>query len=117
MDRAKAIAKELAEPLSPRETVFMSLDPLAYAVKVHAPSLILQGGSDRHVPPISAERIAAAMRRGGNPTVTVRIFANSHMLVLDPEGLASGWKQLPSYRMSDELLHVLTGWLVAQLRP
>jgi dienelactone hydrolase len=117
-DREKAIAKELAEPLSPREKVFLSLDPLAYAVNVHAPSLILQGGSDRHVPPISAERIAGAMRRGGNPSVTVRIFANlSHMLVPDPEGLASGWKQLPSYRMSDELLHTLTNWLVAQLRP
>ncbi len=117
-DREKAIAKELAEPLSPREAVFMSLDPLAYAEKVRAPSLILQGGSDRHVPPISAERIAGAMRRGGNPDVTVRIFDNlSHMLVPDPEGLASGWKHLPSYRLSDELLRTLTDWLVAQLRP
>jgi hypothetical protein len=58
------------------------------------------------------------MRRGGNANVTVRIFDNlSHMLVPDPEGLASGWKQLPSYRMSDELLHTLTDWLVRQLRP
>jgi dienelactone hydrolase len=117
-DRERAIAKELAEPMSPRETVFMSLDPLAYAAKVRAPSLILQGGSDRHVPPVSAERLADAMRRGGNANVTVRIFDNlSHMLVPDPEGLASGWKQLPSYRMSDELLHTLTDWLVRQLRP
>jgi len=117
-DREKAIAKELAEPMSPRETVFMSLDPLAYAAKVRAPSLILQGGSDRHVPPISAERIAAAMRRGGNPNVAVRIFPQlSHMLVPDPEGLASGWKQLPSYRLSDALLRTLTDWLVAELRP
>jgi uncharacterized protein len=115
-DRDKAIAKELAEPMSPRETVFMSLDPLAYAAKVRAPALILQGGSDRHVPPISAERIAGAMRRGGNANVTVRIFANlSHMLVPDPEGLASGWKQLPSYRMSDELLRTLKDWLVREL--
>jgi dienelactone hydrolase len=116
-DREKAIASALAEPLSPRETVFMSLDPLAYAARVRAPSLILQGGSDRHVPPVSAERIAGAMRRGGNPNVTVRIFANlSHMLVPDPEGLAAGWKRLPSYRLSDELLRTLTEWLVVQLR-
>jgi uncharacterized protein len=117
-DREKAIAKELAEPLSRREAVFMSLDPLAYAAKVQTPSLILQGGSDRHVPPVSAERIAGAMRRGGNRNVTVRIFPNlSHMLVPDPEGLASGWKRLPSYRLSDDLLHTLTDWLVGQLRP
>jgi dienelactone hydrolase len=117
-DREKAIAKELAEPLSPRETVFMSLDPLAYAEKVRAPSLILQGGSDRHVPPVSAERLAGAMRRGGNTNVTVRVFDNlSHMLVPDPEGLASGWKRLPSYRLSDELLRTLKDWLVEKLRP
>lgn len=117
-DREKAIEKELSEPMTPRETVYMSLDPLAYAVKVRVPSLVLQGGSDRHVPPISAERIAAAMRRGGNRDVTVRIFPQlSHMLVPDPEGLASGWKQLPSYRLSDGLLRTLTGWLVAELRP
>ena len=34
---------------------------LAYAAKVRAPALILQGGSDLHVPPISAERIAIEM--------------------------------------------------------
>ena len=117
-DREKEIAKEMAEPMSLREKVFMSLDPLAYAAKVRVPSLILQGGSDLHVPPTSAERIAAAMRRGGNPSVTVRVFPNlSHVIAPDPDGRALAWSRLPSYRASDDLLRALADWLVAQLKP
>jgi hypothetical protein len=70
------------------------------------------------VPPASAERIAAAMRRGGNSNVTVRIFPNlSHVIAPDPDGRASAWKQLPSYRASDDLLRAMTDWLVLLLKP
>jgi hypothetical protein len=45
-----------------------------YAGRVHCPVLILHGGSDITVPIRSAERIANAIRSGGNSGVTVRII-------------------------------------------
>jgi pimeloyl-ACP methyl ester carboxylesterase len=73
-DREKEVEKELAEPLTPRERVFITIDPLMYAGRVHCPALILHGGSDITVPIRSAEKIANAIRSNGNSDVTARSF-------------------------------------------
>jgi pimeloyl-ACP methyl ester carboxylesterase len=67
-DREKEVEKELAEPMTPREGVFLTIEPLLYAVRVHCPVLILQGGSDITVPIRSAEKIANAIPAMATPT-------------------------------------------------
>jgi len=60
-----------------RDTAFVSAAPADYARRVTVPALILQGGSDLHVPPRSAERLAQALRAGGDRDVAVRILPTS----------------------------------------
>ncbi len=115
-DREKEIARQLAEDLTPREASYLGIDPLAYARRVRCPALIVQGSTDQHIPLRSAERIAAAMRAGGNTDVTVRIVPEvSHALLPDPGGLQSGWVFLPAFRTSPEVLDVMTRWAQARL--
>ena len=45
-DREKEVERELAEPMTPRESVFLTIDPLLYVGRVHCPVLIIQGGAE-----------------------------------------------------------------------
>jgi dipeptidyl aminopeptidase/acylaminoacyl peptidase len=111
-DREKEIEKELAEPLTPRESAFLTIDPLTYAEKVRCPALILQGGADVTVPVRSAEKLAYAMRGNGNADVTVRIIPGvSHSLLPDPLGLGSGWIYLPAFETSPLVLETMSDWI------
>jgi uncharacterized protein len=115
-DREAEIQKELAGPMTPRERVFLTIDPLAYAGRVRCPALILQGGSDITVPARSAERLASAMRSSGNRDVTVQIIpAVSHSLLPDPDGAMSGWLYLPAFHTSPQVLKAMTDWLATRL--
>ncbi|HTM26937.1 MAG TPA: alpha/beta fold hydrolase [Vicinamibacterales bacterium] len=118
-DREKAFEKQFEDALkdlSPHETSYLSIDPLAYDRQVRCPALIMQGATDATVPLRSAERIAGAMRAGGNADVTVRIIPGvSHSLLPDPVGLSSGWAALPAFLTSPDLLDQLTQWSVARL--
>jgi dienelactone hydrolase len=115
-DREKEIQKQLTEGLTPREKVYLGLDPLEYARRVRCPVLVVQGGADLHVPLRSAERLATAMRAGGNRDVTVRIFPGvSHSLLPDPNGLSSGWVLLPAFGTSPQILETVANWTSARL--
>jgi dienelactone hydrolase len=118
-DREKELEKQLEKALkdlSPHETSFLSIDPISYDRQVRCPALIMQGAADATVPLRSAERIAAAMRAGGNTDVTVRIIPGmSHSLLPDPVGLSSGWAALPAFLTSPDLLDQLTRWTTARL--
>jgi dienelactone hydrolase len=118
-DRQKEIAKQLADALkdlSPHESSYLSIDPVQYDRRVHCPALIIQGGTDTTIPPRSAERIATAMRAGGNADVTVGIFPGvSHSLLPDPNGLPGGWATLPAFLTAPPLLDEVTRWSVAKL--
>ena len=115
-DREKEVAKQLAEDMTPRERVVLTIDPLQFAPRVHCPALILQGGNDLHVPMRSGERIATAMRANGNSDVSVRIFPGvSHSLLPDPVGLGNGWVLLPGFLTSPELLEVMAHWTAEKL--
>ena len=120
-ERDKEIAKQMRDALkdlSPHESSFMAIDPLEYDGQVRCPALIMQGGADATIPVRSAERIAAAMRAGGNTDVTVHILPGvSHSLLPDPGGLPSGWAALPAFLTAPELLDELTRWSVARLIP
>jgi uncharacterized protein len=104
--------------LSMHERSFLAIDPIQYDRQVRSPALIIQGGADATVPVRSAERIASAMRAGGNLDVTVRIIPGvSHSLLPDPGGLSAGWGALPAFLTAPDPLDELTRWSVAKLMP
>jgi uncharacterized protein len=116
--RAAELAKQLADrsDWSPRDIAFVATDPADYARHVAVPALVLQGGSDLHVPPRSAERLVATMRAAGNRDVSARIVPHlSHTLCPDVDGSIHAWTWLPSWRLSNELLETMTGWLATRL--
>lgn len=116
-DREAAIQKLLADTLTVREKSYLALDPLPYARKTRCPALIIHGANDLHVPARSAERIAWAMREGGNRDVTVRLVPGvSHALLYDPVGLASGWVYLPGFMTAPEVRSGASDWLADRLR-
>ncbi|HET9342361.1 MAG TPA: alpha/beta fold hydrolase [Candidatus Eremiobacteraceae bacterium] len=116
-DRERQIEAQLAEPLSPHESSYMSIDPLTYAHRVRCPALIIQGSTDLDVPVRSAERIAAAMRANGDADVTVRLFPDiSHSLLPDVAGVDTGWATLPAFLTSPQILQTVSAWAVKHLK-
>jgi alpha-beta hydrolase superfamily lysophospholipase len=115
-DREAEIRKQLADTLTVRERSYLSIEPLQYAKRTRCPVLLVQGGADLHVPLRSSERLAWAMRSGGNTDVTVRIVPGvSHSLLNDPIGLNSGWVYLPAFLTSPAILGTAGDWLAAHL--
>ena len=99
-----------------RDKAFVAADPVDYARRVKMPTLIVQGGADLHVPPRSAERLAAALHGAGNHDVDVRIIPHlSHTLAPDVIGSIQAWSWMPSRRLSSALLETLRGWLATRL--
>jgi len=101
---------------------FLTYDPKPTAARVRARVLILQGETDRQVPPAEAERLAAAFRAGVMPRVTVRMFpSTNHLFVEDPNGAfadATGrlrYPTLPSLHVRKDVLGVIAEWLSKNL--
>ena len=101
---------------------FLNYDPKPTAARVRARVLILQGETDRQVPPSEAERLGAAFRGGVSPSVTVRMFpTTNHLFVEDANGAvadAAGrlrYPTLPSLRVKKEVLGAIADWLAKNL--
>lgn len=117
--RAAEVERLLADrsDWSARDKAFVATDPADFAKRVTSPVLILQGGSDLHVPPRSAGRLVAALGAAGNRDVTPRIIPHlSHTLCPDIIGSVDAWSWLPSRRVSNALLEEMRAWLVTRLR-
>lgn len=101
---------------------FLSYDPLNAARQVKAPVLIVQGETDRQVPPTEANKLAEAIRSGGNRDVTVRMFrATNHLFLADSSGAfadAQGlrYAKLPSLHVRPEVLGTIADWLSDRLK-
>ena len=101
---------------------FLNYDPKPTAGRVRARVLILQGETDRQVPPAEAERLGAAFRGGVSPSVTVRMFpVTNHLFVEDSSGAfadASGrlrYPLLPSLHVRKDVLGTIAEWLAKNL--
>jgi dienelactone hydrolase len=97
----------------------IDLDPLPIARRVRRPAvLLLQGETDRQVAPGDADRLAQALRVGGNHDVTVRLFPNTdHLFLADTDGNAAEYASLPSKVVPTTVLGAMADWLVARLVP
>jgi dipeptidyl aminopeptidase/acylaminoacyl peptidase len=91
-------------------------DPLPAARRVACPVLILQGLTDRAVPPEDATALADAMRSSGNARVTLRVFANlNHHFQRDSVGAREGYARLPTQDLAPEFLATVSDWLAHTL--
>ena len=102
---------------------FFDYEPAVMARRVHAPVLILQGETDRQVPPSEAEKLAAAFRAGGNRDVTVRHFpATDHLFLEDASGAFIDqqcrlrYTSLPSLHVRRDVLGAIADWLTVHLQ-
>ncbi len=102
---------------------FLAYDPTTAARHVKTPVLILQGETDRQVPPSEANLLAAAFRSGGNNDVTVAMFrATNHLFLADSSGAfadstgALRYTKLPSLHVRPEVLGAIADWLSEHLK-
>jgi dienelactone hydrolase len=92
-------------------------DPLPTARRLRMPVLILQGTTDRAVPPEDAAVLERAIREGGNARVTRRLFPGvNHHFQRDAIGAREGYDRLPTQDLAPEVLDTLCSWLSATLR-
>jgi dienelactone hydrolase len=116
--RAARSSLDPAKQTIPWVRFWMSYDPGPTARQVKAPTLILQGATDRQVPADQAEKLAALIRAGGNRDVTVRVFpATNHLFVEDADGDFYAYDKLRTNRIRADVLGALADWLVARLAP
>jgi len=125
-DSALAYARRAADSLAaktPWLRFFYAYDPTRNARRVRSPVLILQGETDRQVPPSQAQTLAAAFRAGGNRDVTVRLFpATNHLFLEDASGAFVDergrlrYASLPSLHVRREVLGTIADWLALRLR-
>jgi dienelactone hydrolase len=114
--RAARGALDPAKQTIPWVKFWMSYDPAPTARQVKAPTLIVQGATDRQVPVDQAEKLAALIRAGGNRNVTVRVFpATNHLFVDDPSGDFNAYDKLRTNRVSAAVLGVIADWLATTL--
>ena len=93
---------------------FVAYDPLPVARKVRTPVLLLQGADDQQVIASEATMLERALREGGNTDVTLRVFpALNHLFIRQPGGDPSGYRSLPTNRVSPEVLGMLADWIAA----
>jgi pimeloyl-ACP methyl ester carboxylesterase len=96
---------------------FLHYDPLPLARQLRIPVLVLHGGTDRQVPPSEGEKLASAMREGGNGDVTFVLFPRkNHLFLDDPSGDWRSYSTLPTRTLDSDVLGRLTAWLVSRLR-
>lgn len=114
--RAARSALDPQKQTIPWVKFWMSYDPAPTLAKVKAPTLILQGETDRQVPVDQAGKLAALIRAGGNSDVTVRIFpATNHLFVEDSSGDFNAYDRLKSNRVRTDVLGALADWLALKL--
>lgn len=96
---------------------FYRYDPLPIAERVKQPALILHGALDRQVSRGQADTLAAAIRKGGNRDVTVRVYPGLNHLFLPSkaDGAPSEYASLKDVMVPTAVLDTLALWLRQRL--
>ena len=116
LQRARTQLDSIART-NPWMRFFLDHDPLAVAARVRVPVLILQGETDRQVTAEQAPALATAIRSARNQNVVVHVLPRiNHLFLEDPSGSPSGYAGLPSKRIPDSILSLLTDWVLQRVR-
>ncbi len=86
-------------------------DPMVSARIVTQPTLIINGESDKNVPPDDALKLKKEISKNGNLNVTTHILRqHNHLLLMeDFEG------QINSTKITDETLKIILDWILSEL--
>jgi len=118
MTEALRQAREFTDVSLPYLRHARDYDPLPTARRVRQPVLILQGALDRQVSAGQADTLGAAVREGGNPDVTVRVFPSlNHLFLVSPSGTGATdeYASLREVTPPAEVLDALAQWLARRL--
>ncbi len=119
--RERAVVDQLARwdvvaDANPRLKSSRMYDPLPAAKRISTPVLILHGSSDRQVPPKHAEKLARALREGGNADVTLCLVPQvDHLFLQDKSGNPAEYVKLTSRRIPGGVLDELADWTASHL--
>ena len=117
--RMVAFRKKLTDgKLSPWWEHFLDFDPRSVAPGVSAAVLIVHGDRDSNVPVAHAERLATAIRSGGNEDVTVEVLVDhNHLLLEDADGFWGRYGELlaHTHQLPDGVLALISDWLSGKL--
>lgn len=92
-------------------------DPLETAGLVKQPVLILQGETDRRVPPGDAYRLQEAIQNNGNQNVTVMVLPDhNHLLLKESDtGTETEYGRLSSNQVPDAVLEIIVEWVLSEI--
>jgi pimeloyl-ACP methyl ester carboxylesterase len=116
---AAGTVSSLLQPLFPAGqesyiTTVMALDPLAEAKAVSVPALVVRGGNDQSLTAPDADRLAAALRGGGE---VMAGGANTNRTLAIPLGhVHSNIADAPQSDQDADLAARLAGWIQTKLR-
>ena len=93
---------------------FLDYNPLKTAREVsEVPVLILQGTTDKNVPPEDAKKLKTAFEQAGNSDVTLQMFENiNHIFVKDKNGYPQNYHNLESFQVAPEVMQAIVAWFV-----
>jgi dipeptidyl aminopeptidase/acylaminoacyl peptidase len=110
----------MSDSLSGWHQFLLKYDPLPTAERVRCPVLILHGDQDEKVPVEDANRLAGAIRRGGNKDVTVKIFPgynHGFINLAEANKKDEAGKPLSEIlKISPDVINVISDWIVDRLR-
>jgi dienelactone hydrolase len=89
-------------------------DPVREARRLRMPTLILDGATDRQIPPGDAVRLAAALRQRGAPVDRLVLPGVNHLMLADPVGDPGLYFTLPDRRLAAGVTTAIASWLAAR---
>jgi fermentation-respiration switch protein FrsA (DUF1100 family) len=107
------IEAQTRQVTSPWFRWFLAHDPAPILERVDVPVLALFGALDLQVPPAqNAEAVEAALRRGGNPDITVRVLPGlNHLFQTARTGAPAEYGGIDE-TMSPTVLELVSGWII-----
>ncbi len=94
---------------------FLGFDPAKVLRKSDQPILIVQGGMDREVAPVNADRLEAIARarkgKAGEAVKVVKLPPLNHLLVPAPTGEMDEYDHLSSREVSPDVAAAIGAWL------
>jgi alpha-beta hydrolase superfamily lysophospholipase len=108
-EAARAIDVLAAESAGLRE--LLRHDPVREARRLRVPTLVLDGTTDRQIPPGDAARLAAALRHRGAPVDRLELPGVNHLLLADPVGDPGLYFTVPDRRLAPGVTRAIAAWL------
>lgn len=117
-EREKAFKKALQENLKEADSnpwlrYFLNYNPLETARQIKSvPVLIMQGTTDKNVPPGDAKKLAGAFKAAGNKNVTLKMMEGyNHIFLKDENGHQQNYQNLKSFTVGPEVIQPIVDWV------